>query len=93
MALFSYPQLLENRSIVLLNEEAGERPSRFLIKFPDGGGIAAGRLEAAEHFANAFAELESRFGGRTFRFIPFSHTIMQDDDGPSESAVDAYLAI
>lgn len=95
MAHSTYNDLVVNRSIVPLRESGN--PGRFLLKFPDSGGIAAGRFEAAEHFATAIGALEEEWG-RQFRFLPFTYEVVNDVSVPhrpvpSEIAVTSYLAV
>lgn len=65
-----------------------EDPLSYLLVLPDG--VAEGRFEAAEAFADAYAELRERHPDRRFDYFPFAYKI---DHGINESALTAILAV
>lgn len=60
----------------------------YLLCLPDG--ITSGRYEAAEAFADAFAELKQKHPDKQFNFFPFSYKTEGQGKDP---ALDAILAI
>ncbi len=65
-----------------------ENPLSYLLVLPDG--ITSGRFEAAEAFADAYAELRKKHPCTRFDYFPFAY---KTDSEGKESALTAILAI